>query len=155
MPHIERYSDSEIEIATDQAMETLLWQAGDITDEDGNYSGRGTWDDNYDVDDFPGHQWDNMRAKLAAFMEANLVDLVQTGHVAGIENNVQAVGRIGHDYVLTTGGHGAGFWDRGYGEAGDRLTEACKAERAEWYLSEAKDWRGGEDGKVYCQELEN
>lgn len=31
----------------------------------------------------------------------------------------------GHDYVLTAGHHGAGFWDRGYGVAGDRLTEAA------------------------------
>lgn len=147
MPHIERYSDSEIDIATYQAMVTLLWQAGEITDEDGNSTGE-TWDRKYNVSQFPKSQHDAMRAKLAAFMEANLVDLTSTGHVAGIQNNVNAVGRIGHDYVLTTAGHGAGFWDRGYGEAGDRLTEACKAERAEWYLMET-------DGGISCLELED
>lgn len=33
----------------------------------------------------------------------------------------------GHDFWLTREGHGAGFWDRGYGEVGDKLTEAAKA----------------------------
>lgn len=33
--------------------------------------------------------------------------------------------RLGHDLRLTSGGHGAGFWDRGLGELGDRLTKAC------------------------------
>ena len=31
--------------------------------------------------------------------------------------------RIGHDFYLTRNRHGAGFWDRGLGELGDRLTE--------------------------------
>jgi hypothetical protein len=32
----------------------------------------------------------------------------------------------GHDFWLTRNGHGVGFWDRGLGEVGDRLTEASK-----------------------------
>lgn len=148
------YSESEIDIATDQAMETLIWQAGDIADEDGNAIGV-TWDGRYDAGDFPEHQRANMRKRIAAFMERNLADLVATGHVADAWGNVGRIEQIGHDYVLTTGHHGAGFWDRGYGPAGDRLTEACHAESAEWYLSEADDWIGGEPGMVYCQELED
>lgn len=31
---------------------------------------------------------------------------------------------IGHDFVLTRNHHGAGFWDRGLGDLGDRLTKA-------------------------------
>jgi hypothetical protein len=31
----------------------------------------------------------------------------------------------GHDFWLTRNGHGAGFWDRNLGEAGDKLTAAC------------------------------
>lgn len=34
--------------------------------------------------------------------------------------------QAGHDFYLTTRGHGTGFWDRGLGEVGERLTEACK-----------------------------
>lgn len=32
----------------------------------------------------------------------------------------------GHDFWLTRNGHGSGFWDRGLGEVGDKLTQACK-----------------------------
>lgn len=35
--------------------------------------------------------------------------------------------RHGHDFAFTRNHHGAGFWDRGYGEVGDRLTEAAEA----------------------------
>lgn len=30
----------------------------------------------------------------------------------------------GHDFWLTRNSHGAGFWDRGYGEIGTKLTDA-------------------------------
>lgn len=33
--------------------------------------------------------------------------------------------QCGHDYWLTSNGHGAGFWDRGHGEDGNTLSEAC------------------------------
>lgn len=33
--------------------------------------------------------------------------------------------QCGHDFWLTRNGHGAGFWDRGLGEVGDRLSDAC------------------------------
>lgn len=32
----------------------------------------------------------------------------------------------GHDFALTRNGHGAGFWDRGYGEVGERLSESAR-----------------------------
>ncbi len=35
--------------------------------------------------------------------------------------------QIGHDFWLTRNHHGAGFWDRGLGERGDRLTKAAQA----------------------------
>lgn len=35
--------------------------------------------------------------------------------------------QAGHDFWLTREGHGAGFWDRGLGRAGDVLTKAAKA----------------------------
>jgi hypothetical protein len=37
-----------------------------------------------------------------------------------------AAGCIGHDFMLTRNGHGAGFWDRGLGDLGDRLSAACE-----------------------------
>lgn len=51
-----------------------------------------------------------------AFQNDNAKDLDATG--ADAERN-------GHDFWLTRNGHGAGFWDRGYGDVGDRLTTAA------------------------------
>lgn len=66
--------------------------------------------------------WDDdskaaMLAELAAFVadEANGEDL----HGLTYE-------QIGHDFTLTRNGHGTGFWDRGLGDRGDRLTAATK-----------------------------
>lgn len=36
-------------------------------------------------------------------------------------------GSAGHDFYLTRNGHGAGFWDRGLGSAGDVLSDAARA----------------------------
>ncbi len=35
--------------------------------------------------------------------------------------------KAGHDFWLTRNRHGAGFWDRGLGDIGDKLTEAAHA----------------------------
>jgi len=48
----------------------------------------------------------------------------------------------GHNFLLTRNGHGAGFWDRGLGEAGDKLTDKSKV-----YGNVHLDI--GDDGKVY------
>lgn len=37
--------------------------------------------------------------------------------------------RAGHDFYLTRNGHGTGFWDRGFGKVGKRLTAVCKTFR--------------------------
>ena len=36
-------------------------------------------------------------------------------------------GQFAHDFWLTRNGHGTGFWDRGLGELGDKLTELAKS----------------------------
>lgn len=50
----------------------------------------------------------------AAFQETNAADLAEI-------DDAQA----GHDFWLTRNHHGAGFWDRGLGEIGKRLTESA------------------------------
>lgn len=52
------------------------------------------------------------------------------------------VEQAGHDFWLTRNGHGAGFWDRGAGDVGRRLSDACKP-----YGS--VDLYMGDDGKVH------
>lgn len=55
------------------------------------------------------------KADIAAFCETCALDLAEMDPV-----------QIGHDFWLTRNGHGAGFWDRGLGERGRRLTDACR-----------------------------
>jgi hypothetical protein len=50
--------------------------------------------------------------------------------------------QAGHDFWLTRNRHGAGFWDRGYGAVGDRLTEAAHAYGA-------VDLYAGDDNLIY------
>lgn len=64
-------------------------------------------------------------------------DLRRNGHG---NDSVEAF--AGHDFWLTRNGHGAGFWDRGLGEVGDKLSEACEPYgSADFYV--------GDDRKIY------
>lgn len=40
--------------------------------------------------------------------------------------NVTDAGLFGHNFWLTRNGHGAGFWDAGLGEDGEKLSEISK-----------------------------
>jgi len=85
----------------------LLWQA---TDNNGEPL------DMYDDDDISPEDIATIQQDCADFQESNADLLEQAGTD---EQN-------GHDFCLTRNGHGAGFWDRGYGPVGEELSEACK-----------------------------
>jgi len=51
--------------------------------------------------------------------------------------------RVGHDFWLTRNGHGAGFWDRGYGRLGQYLSDVARS-FGEVYIY------AGDDEKVYA-----
>lgn len=53
--------------------------------------------------------------------------------------------QAGIDFWLTRNGHGAGYWDRGLGNIGDKLSDACGFETR--YVSQ--DLYLGDDGKLY------
>lgn len=72
------------------------------------------------VDDASGYDYDDAQIDTAdalAFWADNAELLEQAGATPA---------QHGHDFALTRNRHGAGFWDRGYGIAGDLLTEAAK-----------------------------
>ena len=86
-------------------------------------------DKNHDVDDIAVEASASMRADCDAFYSANVADL---------DDDSQG----GHDFWLTRNGHGAGFWDRGLGERGERLARAArKFGETSLYV--------GDDGKIY------
>lgn len=72
-------------------------------------------DSSYDSDDLSDSARAEMERDCEDFYAANVVDLM------GID-----AGQAGHDFWLTRNGHGAGFWDRGLGELGERLSRAAE-----------------------------
>lgn len=107
--------------------QALLWSSTDTTPD-----GR---DVNLDEFDLSTAGSDTCRADCLEFFAANYADLCAAADVYGFDH-------AGHDFALTRNHHGAGFWDRGLGELGERLTEAAHAVGECWpYL--------GDDGSVY------
>lgn len=83
------------------------------------------WADGFDLDgnDFEADQIDDegmayVRTVCDEFMRDNADDLKEAGLTPE---------QIAVDFWLTAGHHGAGFWDRGLGAVGDRLTDAAHA----------------------------
>jgi len=69
------------------------------------------------IDDVAPATLEAMRDDCAAFI---------VSAAALIEQCKLSPEQVGHDFWLTRNGHGAGFWDRGNGAAGDALTALCK-----------------------------
>ncbi len=93
-------------------IECALWSSYDSADD----SGGEPLDANYDESDLSETCLVSFREDCAQFLAANAEDL------ADIE-----LEQAGHDFWLTRNGHGAGFWDRGLGALGERLTKAAHA----------------------------
>lgn len=92
-------------------IECALWSSNDESTPSGGYP----LDDNYGPEDLDPETKRRMRADCIGFIGENEALL------EGLDS-----GQAGHDFWLTRNGHGAGFWDRGLGELGDKLTKACK-----------------------------
>jgi hypothetical protein len=91
----------------DAYLEAALWSSSVGDDE------RPLDDQGYTIHDFAQEAIDEAVLESNDFIRANRKDLEQVGSPA----------QHGHDFWLTRNRHGAGFWDRGYGEIGKRLTE--------------------------------
>jgi hypothetical protein len=91
-----------------QYLGTLLWsELGD----DGE-----PLDYTYDLEDIDHASVVASGRELLDFMRSNADDLADMD-----------AGQVGHDFLLTRNRHGAGYWDRGLGERGERLTEMAQS----------------------------
>ncbi len=107
---------NELDEMTRGYITCLLWSTNDESDPE---TGGNPME--YSID-----YWDVMRNSsetaercwndCTAFYDANAADLVDID-----------ASQAGHDFWLTRVGHGAGFWDRGNGELGERLADAARA----------------------------
>lgn len=81
-------------------------------------------DDHYDIDDCANR--DDVERQIGEFVLDVFDDFL--AYIADLEfqgsTRESACATFGHDFLLTRDRHGAGFWDRGLGILGDRLTQA-------------------------------
>ena len=119
---------------TEAYIECALWSSTDQSDEQGG----DPLDKNYDESDIATKTLATMVADCARFQQEQAADLALAKYEAQWTDAEMA----GHDFWLTRNGHGAGFWDRGLGKVGDRLSDASKAFGSfELYI--------GGDGKIH------
>ena len=93
------------------------------------------------LDDIHATARDKALIDCQNFIEANESDLLEYGEKIG--NGYSLEEMAGHDFFLTRNGHGAGFWDRGAGAVGDRLSEMAKLEGETYFYI-------GDDNYIYC-----
>ena len=121
---------SEFEEFFQDYMACLLWQAPE--GDDGK-----ELDDTHTVSDFSADSAASSRKDCADFFSANEAMLKDVCERPGY-----SWGQAGHDFCLTRNHHGAGFWDRGLGQAGRVLTLSSHTYgSAGVYV--------GDDGKLY------
>jgi hypothetical protein len=108
----------------DAYLEAAIWTSSDDEDR--------PLDRDYGVGDFSDSAVALAIKESNEFIQKNREDLGQVGDP----------GQHGHDFWLTRNGHGVGFWDRGYGDVGDRLTAASKKFRE-------RDVYAGDDGELH------
>lgn len=89
-----------------------LWSS---TDEEGN-----PLDDNFGLSDLS----ENTKAQAMADIQLFL-GLCEEEGIDPFEKLDSE--QVGHDIWLTRNGHGAGFWDRGLGEHGSKLSDIAKS----------------------------
>lgn len=95
--------------------------------------------DGYDNTDLSEEAREKLARDLREFCENNAKDVVEY-----IEGWGRSASDLGHDFWLTKQGHGVGFWDRGLGELGDRLTKATKPYGGQHLFVD-------EDGKIHIE----
>lgn len=131
-PHIARMSLPKLDAFTRAYVEAALWSSTGDDDE--------PLDSNYTVDDLAPELIREIIADCAKFQAENAADIAAIDDVRTRQWTADEL--AGHDFWLTRNGHGAGFWDRGLGEIGERLTAAAHAfGEADLYI--------GDNGLIY------
>lgn len=111
-------------------MEAALWSSTHFENEDDPH-GESFERLGFGLDAFSDETVRQMGQDCEDFVRANWRDLQRLDPI-----------RTGHDFWLTRNRHGAGFWDRGLGAVGDRLTRASRPYgEVNLYL--------GDDGRIY------
>lgn len=120
----------------DAYIEAALWSSMD------NYEDGGEpLDTNYDYEDIDEQTRLNLMDECWDFISLCLTEGVEP--FPKYNKEWSDVSMSGHDFWLTRNGHGAGYWDRGLGDLGDKLSDAAKTfGSVDLYV---------QDGKIYAE----
>lgn len=122
---------SEIDTFTRAYIECALWSSTDHSDDQGG----DPLDASYGSEDIAPATLQRMIEDCEQFQADNGIPEYGDPRFSDAE-------KAGHDFWLTRNHHGAGFWDRGLGEIGRKLTDAANA----WG---SFDLYVGDDGLIY------
>lgn len=124
------FSDTELDEAASAAVATALWLSSDV--DDAQSEGRSI--------DASEEVHEHYRREIADFIGA-YPDLIQEARDSGYTSSdgTGFTGQFGHDFVLTRGREGAGFWD----------SESLKADGLGKRLTDAVQARGEDDDLIY------
>lgn len=103
-----------VERIVDSYLEAVLFTESEAEEDGGE-----PLDKNFSIDDFHSDARAEAEADVKAFLK--LAELILNNLDDQISDE-----QTGIDFWLTRNGHGAGFWDRDLGLAGDELTKICK-----------------------------
>jgi len=97
----------------DAYLKAAIWSSNDESDD----SGGRPLDERFSINDFDQSAVNKAVRDCNKFITENRETLERVG---GTDE------QHGHDFWLTRNGHGAGYWDRGYGPDGDILADAAR-----------------------------
>ncbi len=115
-------------------VQSALWSS---TDDNGD-----PLDLTFSAEDLAPETLDNMRADCSRFQSENEADLEAHAEGYASPSGHSPDKCAGHDFWLTRHNHGVGFWDRGLGVVGARLTVAAHAYKEKYLYV-------GDDGKLH------
>lgn len=111
-------TEEEFRLVLAGAVEACLWSTVPTSDDMGDQLTEPA--DEYEISP---EEMNKLRGTLAHHMSGWFVENYTTLLRATDENYTWE--HVGHDFWLTSQGHGAGFWDRDLGDVGDALTDSA------------------------------
>lgn len=121
--------DARVAAAVHGYVTALLWSSAYVVDQ-GGYESADNAADDYELSDFSADDQASIVADVYAMIagqpESVRDFLAYLDRRSGLGTVEEVAEHFGHDFALTRNGHGAGFWDRGLGDLGDRLTAMSK-----------------------------
>lgn len=141
---METFNIDTLDDFTRAYMECALWSSNDtVNGEEVNLN------DEHGIEDIHPATRDKMVADCKKFQEEN-IDLLRAAYLhyrLPSDGQTMPQDMAGHDFWLTRNGHGAGFWDRGLGDIGEKLTALCGWKKAYPEVSLCI----GDDGKIHAE----